>query len=172
MELHASGQSAVDPAAKSSSASPARKAMSTLEIRTYSFSDTNHDTPGSTGFVIELSGKVSTLFEQASRLMRTLREDIETIIKNSRSAYMPNVPYDKCGSTVRRLANDYVIIRHVVLVSDVDEAEIHGRMELVDIMLEDGWELLAQASHSNSPGVSTSSLLNPATVVETWVKRH
>jgi len=127
MELHvaAGHQTPATTSLEQSSKSP-MKSMWTLEIRTSSFDNSKHvQAKGAIGFVIEVSGRLTTLVEQAPRLLRTLHNDIETIVKESRAAYLPNVPYDKYGSTVRRLANDYVIVRHVVTVSDVDEAEVN-----------------------------------------------
>jgi hypothetical protein len=128
MEAQLSGRSEAVAAGRTASP-PCRPETTALEVRTYAVSD-DGDTRGAIRFVVELSARVSTLIELAPRLLRTLRDDLATVIGESQSAYMPNRPYDKHGSTVRRLANDYVTVRHVITTSDVEEVEVSFKKHL------------------------------------------
>jgi hypothetical protein len=57
----------------------------------------------------------------------------------------------------------------------MSKIKVHGRIELVDILLDDGWELIAQSAHHTpvqSHSAGSSSARNVSTVVETWVKKR
>jgi len=81
---------------------------------------------------------------------------------------MPRHEYDTHGSSVSRLANDYVQIVHVMPSTETAGVldEVCARLNVIDALLADAWEPLGGV------GAQLSATGGSTALVETWVKRE
>jgi len=127
----------------------------TLELRCYS--------DESLGY-LQITAKLSTLNELAKLL--PMRNDFQEVISTASSSYMPLTKYDELGSTVLIYAGGYGQLTHAMPLHESSEAEhLYSRLQMIDVLLADGWEPMGAAAHGGEAEGSSVT-------VETWLKRE